>query len=48
VLEEFVLDLVRERLMQPEMVKAFVAAYTQEINAGRANAGAERARQKRS
>jgi hypothetical protein len=47
VLEEFVLDLVRERLMQPEMVKAFVAAYTQEINAGRANAGAERARQEK-
>ncbi len=47
VLEEFVLDLVRERLMQPEMVKAFVAAYTQEINAGRASAGAERARQER-
>jgi hypothetical protein len=47
VLEEFVLDLVRERLMQPEMVRAFVSAYTQEINAGRASAGAERARQER-
>jgi hypothetical protein len=34
VLEEFVLDLVRERLMQPEMVKSSVSAYTQEINAG--------------
>ena len=35
VLEEFVLDLIRDRMMQPDAVKAFVAAYTQEINAGR-------------
>ena len=29
VLEEFVLDLIRDRMMQPDAVKAFVEAYTQ-------------------
>ena len=47
VLEDLVLDLVRQGMMQPEMVKAFVSAYTQEINAGRAGAEAERARRGR-
>jgi DNA invertase Pin-like site-specific DNA recombinase len=44
VLEDLVLDLVRQGMMQPEMVKVFVSAYTQEINAGRADAEAERSR----
>ncbi len=35
ILEDFVLDLVRERLMRPEAVKAFIAAYHQEINRDR-------------
>jgi site-specific DNA recombinase len=47
VLEDFVLDLVRDRMMQPEAVKAFVAAYTQEINASRHDVDVERARQKK-
>jgi hypothetical protein len=34
VLEGYVLELVRDRLMEPDAVKAFVSAYHQEINAG--------------
>jgi site-specific DNA recombinase len=41
-LEAFVLGLVRDRLMEPDAVKAFVPAYHQEINAGRDAADAER------
>ena len=47
VLEEFVLDLVRDRLMQPDAVKTFVAAYMREINAGRDDAEAARGRLQR-
>ena len=32
VLEEAVLALLRDRLMQPEAVSAFIAAYTAEVN----------------
>jgi hypothetical protein len=35
VLENFVLQLVRDQLMQPDAVKAFIAAYHHEINAAR-------------
>ena len=48
VLEEVVLDLVRDRLMQPDAVKTFVAAYMREINAGRDDAEAARGRLQRS
>jgi site-specific DNA recombinase len=41
VLEGFVLELVRDRLMEPDAVKAFVSAYHQEINAGRDAAAAD-------
>ena len=44
VLETFVLDLIRDHLMQPDAVKAFITAYHQEINAGRDVAAAERGR----
>ena len=47
VLEEFVLDLIRDRMMQPDAVKLFIEAYTREVNAGRAEAEAARARQQR-
>jgi site-specific DNA recombinase len=47
VLEGYVLDLVRDRLMEPDAVKAFVSAYHQEINAGRDAAAAERARRQK-
>ena len=47
VLEEVVLDLVRDRLMQPDAVKTFVAAYMREINAGRDDAEAARGRLQR-
>jgi site-specific DNA recombinase len=47
VLEGYVLELVRERLMEPDAVRAFVAAYHQEINAGRDAATAERARREK-
>ncbi|MBW4976191.1 recombinase family protein [Roseovarius mucosus] len=43
-LEEVVLNLLRERLMRPEAVAAFVASVGREINAGRADASAARAR----
>jgi site-specific DNA recombinase len=42
VLEAFVLELVRDRLMEPNAVKAFVSTYQQEINAGRDAAAADR------
>ena len=41
------LDLVRDRLMQPDAVKTFVAAYMREINAGRDDAEAARGRLQR-
>jgi site-specific DNA recombinase len=44
VLEDFVLDLIRDRMMQPDAVRAFVAAYTREVNAGRGEADTDRAR----
>ena len=47
VLEEVVLDLVRDRLMQPDAVKTFVAAHMREINAGRDDADAARGRLQR-
>lgn len=43
-LEKVVLDLLRQRLMRPEAVAAFVAAVSREMNAGRAGESAERAR----
>ena len=46
VLEDFVLDLIRDRMMQPEAVRAFVAAYTREVNAGRGETEANQARQR--
>jgi site-specific DNA recombinase len=46
VLEDFVLDLIRDRMMQPDAVRAFVAAYTREVNAGRSEAEANQARQR--
>jgi hypothetical protein len=47
VLEDYVLALVRDRLMEPDAVRAFVAAYHQEINAGCDAAAAERARRQK-
>ncbi len=44
VLESFVLALVRDQLMQPDAVRAFIAAYHKEINAGRDDTAAERTR----
>ena len=43
-LEEVVLNLLRERLMRPEAVAAFVASVGREMNAGRAEETATRAR----
>nr|WP_240497769.1 recombinase family protein [Thioclava sp. F34-6] len=43
-LEALVLDLLRERLMQPTAVAAFFAAYGKEVNAGRSEETAKRAR----
>ncbi|WP_245838313.1 recombinase family protein [Tropicimonas sediminicola] len=43
VLEDFVLDLLRERLMQPKAVEAFIEAYHREINSGRDAEEAKRA-----
>ena len=43
-LEEVVLSLLRQRLMRPEAVAAFVSAVGRETNAGRAEATAERTR----
>jgi site-specific DNA recombinase len=42
VLEGYVLNLVRDNLMEPEAVTDFVGAYHQEVNAGRDAAAAER------
>ena len=36
------LDLIRDHLMQPDAVRAFISAYHKEINAGRDAAAAER------
>jgi site-specific DNA recombinase len=47
VLEGFVLELVRDHLMEPDAVKAFVSAYHQEINVGRDAAAAERGRREK-
>jgi site-specific DNA recombinase len=43
-LEEVVLNLLRQRLMRPQAVAAFVSAVGRETNAGRMEASAERAR----
>ncbi|MDZ7909189.1 MAG: hypothetical protein U5N10_13855 [Gemmobacter sp.] len=43
-LEEFVLGLVREKLMQPDAVALFVEAYGREMNAGRAEETGRRTR----
>ena len=43
-LEEVVLTLLRERLMRPEAVAAFIASVSREMNAGRAEESAARAR----
>ena len=43
-LEAFILDLLRTRLMRPEAVTTFIAAYGEEVNAGRATESAERSR----
>ncbi len=44
VLEEAVLNLLRDRLMQPGAVAEFIAAYTTEVNGQRGAATADRAR----
>jgi len=44
VLEEAVLDLLRNKLMQPEAVAAFTKAYGLEVNAQRGFASADRSR----
>ncbi|WP_323041522.1 recombinase family protein [Gemmobacter sp.] len=44
MLEEVVLGLVREKLMQPDAVAMFIDAYGREMNAGRAEETARRAR----
>ena len=46
-LEDFVLDLIRDRMMEPDAVNAFTMAYIQEINAGRDGVAAERKRQQK-
>ncbi|WP_108389199.1 recombinase family protein [Yoonia sediminilitoris] len=43
-LETIVLNLLRDRLMRPEAVAAFVASVSREMNAGRAEESATRAR----
>lgn len=43
-LEEFVLGLVREKLMQPDAVAIFIEAYGREMNAGRAEETGRRTR----
>lgn len=43
-LEEVVLTLLRERLMRPEAVAAFITSVSREMNAGRAEESAARAR----
>ncbi len=43
MLEAFVLDLIRDRMMRPEAVTTFIAAYHQEINSGRDGAEADSA-----
>lgn len=43
-LEDTVLTLLRQRLMRPEAVAAFIASVGREMNAGRAEESAERAR----
>ena len=43
-LEGIVLNLLRDRLMRPEAVAAFVVSVSREMNAGRAEASAARAR----
>jgi site-specific DNA recombinase len=45
LLEDFVLGLVRDRLMQPEAVKVFISAYHTEINIDRDAAAAVRSGQ---
>lgn len=47
VVESAVLDLVRNRLMQPDAVAEFVAAYSEELNARRGSETADRSRQQR-
>jgi hypothetical protein len=47
VLEGHVLELVRDRLMKPEAVRAFLTSYHQEINAGHDASAAERRRREK-
>ena len=44
VLEEAVLAMLRDRLMQPDAVAAFIAAYAEEVNGSRSGEEAQRAR----
>lgn len=44
IVDEAVLDLVRRRLMRPNAVEAFIAAYHEELNANRDAASTARAR----
>ena len=41
-IEELILDLLRDRLLAPEAVQAFVASYTEELNRLRAGASSRR------
>ena len=43
-LEALILDLLRNRLMQPEAVASFISAYSTEVNANRAIQSADRAK----
>jgi site-specific DNA recombinase len=43
-LENHIVDLIRQRLMQPEAVAEFISAYSSEVNSGRAAANADRSR----
>ncbi len=47
VLEEFVLDLIRDRMMRPEAVRTFIAEYHREINSGRDEAAIHRDRSRK-
>ena len=46
-LEELILDALRQRLMAPELVEEFVAAFHEEVNRQRRDAGAGRAGKER-
>ena len=44
ILESRIIDLIRQRLMQPEAVAAFISAYSIEVNARRSAAQVDRSR----